>query len=538
MTGPHTQGTGGPAEAPAEPGAPRARTPRPPVGLPLLGPYLWVFAGLAVCVALLSLRLVTSGDPFAHLAVGRWIAEHRAVPRQDLFLYTSAHHPWVAHHWLFQLALYGVYRVAGMAGVQVMVLLAALAVVAILLHLWRRMGVHPALAPLPFLLALVLMAERFRARPELATSVLLAATLSLLFQWRARPGRAIWALPAIGALWANLHGGMVSGLLLCGVFTACEGLRVLAAGRLGPALPPARWASLALATAAMAAAPLLNPYGLRWYEAVTPGRIGFLRDYIVEWQPLIGPDGHVAASLPVLLGLLALALASFIAARRFDPTALVVAVVFAALALQAQRNLALLGPALLAVMAANLGGTEWLGRRRWAVPACAAAGGLVGLAVIALALNMAPFSRMARMRRLGLGVDAAVVPVAATEWVRWNRLPGRLFNEYRYGGYLAWASRGGRPAFIDGLNAYEADLFKQYVEIRRAKPQAKALLDRWEVNTCLLPHPQVTPPRPVGDLRLLLADSPQEWALAYQDATAVVFVRLNPVGDADRPALQ
>ena len=156
-------------------------------------PFLAIGAGLAACAALLSFRLISQGDTFAWLAVGRWIAEHRAVPHVNLLMWTAPHFPWVAHAWGFALVLFCVYRVGGLAGTQALTLLAVLGAFLILLRLWRRMGANPALAPLPFLLALVLMADRISPRPELPTWVLLAATISLLFQWRARPSRAIWA---------------------------------------------------------------------------------------------------------------------------------------------------------------------------------------------------------------------------------------------------------------------------------------------------------------------------------------------------------
>ena len=501
-------------------------------------PALAVGAGLAVCVALLCLRLVTSGDPFMHLAVGRWIAEHRAVPRANLFMYTAPGYPWADHSWLFELVLYWVQRLAGMVGVQVFVWFGVAGMVAVLLRLWLRLGAGPALAPLPFLLALVLMAERFRPRPELATMVLLALALSLLFQWRAcgersrtnRPGRAIWALPAMGVLWANLHGGMASGLLACALFAGAEGLRTLAARRfaLPGALTPRQWGTLALATAAMAAAALVNPYGVAWYRAVAPERIGFLRDFIEEWRPLV-VGGHVAASLPVLIAFLALLIGSFAASRRLDVAAIALVLAFGGLTLQSQRNLSLFCVVALAVMASNLRGMRW--RAPWLEPAFAAAGALFGLAVIALALQLPPFSQMARMRRLGFGMDATVLPVRAEQWLREKRLPGRLFNEYRYGGYLVWANpeHRGRPLFIDGLNAYGADTFSQYLQIRRASPRAQQLLDRWQVNTCLLPDSTVTPLRQGGDLRVALADS-LEWRLVYRDGVAVVFVRVSELG--------
>ena len=93
-----------------------------------------------------------------------------------------------------------------------------------------------------------------------------------------------------------------------------------------------------------------------------------------------------------------------------------------------------------------------------------------------------------------------MLPVKAAPWVRAQGLPGRLFNEYRYGGYLAWESSkpDAHPLFVDALNAYGPGVLREYLQIRRAGPRARALLDGWEINTCVLPDPSITPLRRGG----------------------------------------
>src|SRR5215813_13464868 len=44
-------------------------------------------------------------DTFLHIAVGRWIIEHRAVPHHGIFSATMAQAPWGAHEWLSEILL-------------------------------------------------------------------------------------------------------------------------------------------------------------------------------------------------------------------------------------------------------------------------------------------------------------------------------------------------------------------------------------------------------------------------------------------------
>src|SRR5262245_40737619 len=71
---------------------------------------------LMLLLALLAWRSVVDVDVGIHLAGGRWIAEHGAVPGLDAFTYTVSDHAYVAYHWLFQLALHASERMAGATG--------------------------------------------------------------------------------------------------------------------------------------------------------------------------------------------------------------------------------------------------------------------------------------------------------------------------------------------------------------------------------------------------------------------------------------
>jgi hypothetical protein len=76
-----------------------------------------VAAGILLALlAVLAWRNVTDTDFGIHMAGGRWIAEQGAVPDTDPFTFTVSDHASVAYHWLFQLGLHAVDRVAGVRG--------------------------------------------------------------------------------------------------------------------------------------------------------------------------------------------------------------------------------------------------------------------------------------------------------------------------------------------------------------------------------------------------------------------------------------
>ena len=48
-----------------------------------------------------------------HLAAGRWIVEHHAIPRTDTLSYMLHDAPWINLQWLFDLSVYSLYRTGG-----------------------------------------------------------------------------------------------------------------------------------------------------------------------------------------------------------------------------------------------------------------------------------------------------------------------------------------------------------------------------------------------------------------------------------------
>src|SRR5262245_62418400 len=160
-------------------------------------------------VALLQIHRLDDPDTWWHLAAGRTIWETSAVPRVDPFSYTAPGAPWMNRQWLFELALYLGWLVAGPSGPSLVAGAAFVAAYALLARFLRR---HlPAWGTAAVLTLAVLVAvERFVPRPEAATLCFLASVLLLL------EGPVTWGVVAlvvvVQAVWANCHALSVLGL--------------------------------------------------------------------------------------------------------------------------------------------------------------------------------------------------------------------------------------------------------------------------------------------------------------------------------------
>ncbi len=504
----------------------------------------WIALALTILLtASFCLTQLAEVDLHWHLLAGERILDEGRVPRVDSFTFTSAGRPWVDLHWLFQLVVAGVRRAAGERGLDLLKIALvtggfALATLAAL----RRSGAAGA-APLA-LLAVVASQERFALRPEAASFLLMGALLLCLQEGRSRP-RALWALPPLLALWANLHALYAAGLaalLLATGGDLVEGLwrRRYGGGR-GP-WPAPNVRGPVLVAGLSVIATLLTPYGLATWAL--PRRLLFERigadnlyhRSIAEFQPPLGGYGPTASTrafaLLALVAVLALA-AGFRRARLSD---LLLAGAFLGLALLARRNIPLF--ALVALPVVTPAADSALGdlaarltrrhaaagriARRLAAPALLLLVAGAALVLLAQVWGNRFYERDGTQRYFGTGEAPGFYPVGAAGFIRERRLPGEAIHGMTIGGYLAWRWFPERRVFIDGrLEVHDPALYAHYLRLQQDPRAFEETARRYGADLVvwsLRDSPEAAPL-----LRYLGGD--HGWRPVFIDLAAAVFAR-------------
>jgi hypothetical protein len=497
----------------------------------------------------LSLRRLDDFDTWWHLAAGRWIFEHRSVPRVDVLSYTVSDHAWTNLQWLYDLLLYGLYRLGG-ADALVIAACVCLTLTLGIVALRVRGSLGPVASAVLVLWVTVIASERFMIRPEMLTFVLFVAVIAVLHSARDDDGRRLWWLVPLMALWVNVHALFVVGLVALGTAMLSAELAALPllperwrdASRLGAA---ARRRLRIWGTAAFAVT-LANPYGLA--GALFPfaellSRIdgsSNLFQTIGEFQrPFSGhfPTFSLRAYQLYLFGSIAVvASAGVLEARRarterparFDLAGLGLWVALLWLSLLARRNIGLFAigsapfvAACAGVVAAQLPAPAAV----WRARARLAGGVGVGLALVVLCglvVTNTWYARSGEAREFGLGVFEPNFPIRATRFAREQRLPGPFYNDLTAGGYLSFDAPTEHGVYIDGrLEVYDERFFATYqgtlgdarvfdAEVARHGIQSVLLFHRWRNR-----HPLI---------RFLVQRS--DWAPVYFDEVAILFVRV------------
>lgn len=458
-------------------------------------------AAVYVLLMVLGSRLLADPDSYSHIALGRWIIEHRSVPNGDPFSFTMPGVHWVAFEWLSQVAYAAALSVAGWPGVVALAAAAAAAAFGLLTKFLLRQW-QPVPTLIAVLAALVLVSPHMLARPHLLALPLIVAWVAALIRAVDEDRAPSWHLLPLMTLWANLHGSFTFGLAIAGAF-GCEAL--WNAPRTERARVIRQW--LPFGVLALTAA-CINPYGpemiLVTFRTIA---LGEALTIVTEWRPQ--DFSHLGAFEFIMLAGFGIALYRGI--KLPVPRMLILFGVLHLSLSQARHAdlLGLLAPLLLArPLAAQF--TSIAAERRLAparvgpwMPVT------VGLLVIAATSVVAAHRTIAPA--------ANITPENALKSI--DTKAGPILNAYDFGGYLDFV---GVPAFIDG----RAELYGGAFVIRHDRalslqnlPDFLKLLDDYKIQTTLL-----TPTTPAA----ALLDRLPDWHRVYADEVAVVHRRRVP----------
>jgi len=241
-------------------------------------------------------------DLWIALASGRWIVEHREVPRTDPFSYTFAGQPWFNQNWLSHLLFYVLYARVGPIATIVATWFAAAVIFGLIAYRsWRRTG-----SLLASLIASSLAAIACRGfldpRPATFGLILLAIAWTLLhamsdLRHPRRPWPAV-ALAFVLTIWGCAHGSFVFGYEIVALFVASALISRLFFPRLAQ---PSSYQLIAVSVAAalaFTATAAFGPYHLsNFTHPLTVAGSSTWR-LINEWQPPWVPGLFLAFTHP------------------------------------------------------------------------------------------------------------------------------------------------------------------------------------------------------------------------------------------------
>jgi hypothetical protein len=437
------------------------------------------------------------GDPGSlwHIVLGERMLSSGALVRADTFSFTRGGSPWISQYWLAECLLAFLHRIGGLDSIMVVTMLGLAGLYTWIFHRLLRTGMHPLLAALIMAMAITGGAYHFHPRPHILTLAFLAWTFAELCDvetGRVPLRRLSWLIPLF-IVWANMHGGMLTGVFTVAVAAAGWTLAWLV-GAESPIKHPRQLLTLAFLVLACGLSALVNPYGFRmpelWFALI---RSPVLPRVIQEHFPMRQSGAAAWAVAPMVLFYL-VALGG-ISPRRLRVTWLI-PLAWLAFTWARMRN----GPLFAITAAIALGDllpesrwVHWLARRGSEVFRFPTAVGQVsGRRVGSLAVFV-PFALLATalvLQRTGLqvpllgrgwaGLHADSNPVellpVLRAYERSRPVGAPIFNAMTYGGFLIYFTPGLRVFIDDRCELYGE---RGLLEYQQALLQDPARVDHW-----------------------------------------------------------
>lgn len=437
-------------------------------------------------------------DLWWHLASGRWIVNHHAIPYHDPWSFT-AHKVWVVDAWLTDTIYWLWSRAFGMASLAWWKWITMAATFLVLQRLLTRMTGDAAASWIATLFGMLVASPFLDIRPQLHSFLCYAILLALAVD-REKPS---WAIVPLMLIWANLHAGFTLGLVTLPVL-------------LVPSLldRATRKRSIGLGAASVAIC-LVNPNGFRafaqpiiyaleenspfhsigeWLPPFRPGGIqsplyGYaIAAFVISVLVVLSSEKRPIPWVSIALG--ALTLVMSLKSRRFIPVfaftiPLVVAPTVSSLIAPLARKL----PKIIAPIAAII----------------------VGVAMLA------PYPQ--RSYAFHYLTADYTFPVETMNFVETNDLRGKVFGYFNWGGYIHLRTNGGLKVFIDGRASalFTAKTYLDYVRVLGANPGWQEIVNDSGAVFFLWPRTSV------NLIRGLLET--KQWRPLYADSVSVLLVR-------------
>lgn len=452
-----------------------------------------------------------------HLRNGQDILKLGA-PTGDLYSHTMPGYSWISHEWLTDVFLYLSNHYLGFVFLSILFALIVFAAYFISARVTKT-RIESTL--ITVLIAALVAMPIVGIRPQMITLLGLALTLWILFKWRDNPASKViyWLIPLM-LLWVNLHGGFAAGLVLITIFGAIELVKCLlkkykVAKVSHQVISLSQFWQLVGVGIISLIVTFINPYTWRIYDELFRTVFNDLvMQGISEWLP-VTLHSSTSYNLAIYTVLIVVLLA--FSWRRVDSTKIWIGLFFFFIAISSWRNMPLFPLVTLPLLSEMIEilfpkGIYYHLRSGWAILLAITLLGYVGYDRYYTIIPVSTHEEL-------FGV-VHKYPYAAVQYIKANDLPGKMFNEYNWGGYLIWQLPE-KKVFIDGRMAIwttpTQNIFDEYLQLSRAEDTTSTILEKYQIDWVLVYKDK--------SFKNYFLSHSNQWELVYSDYLSLIFQR-------------
>ncbi len=511
----------------------------------ILSGYILPLLFLLFITLITTFKISGDDDLFWHLQVGKYITANNVIPSTDVFGFVTAGQEWIPFEWGFDALAYNIYSISGYTGLSIFRTLIFVCIFFLLFRLSLKLRLEQSITFFVLILLTAAFFERFLIKPQIISYLFTTILLYILLSYstvKREGSRLVYFLPLIFLIWANMHMGVLSGIVIFTIFVITEAVGLLKPQFLLNKENPStriQFFKLVMLYAASVLVLLMNPQGMGTYTYVYSHLQMKMMEDVFEWRSPFDKmfEGTIYVYVYYIY-LIAALTTLYYAFKRKDLLSGIVILVFAIFSTRTARFSIdfMLVSSPFVIIALNYfisntpqrknksAGNILLGRF---LPLILSA---VMLAGIVLLPGSNLYSIFSYDRITGFGVDENAYPVKAVQFIKQNSIAdskSKPFNTYDCGGYLIWEISGAKN-FIDsrGLND---EIYYSFKAINNKEYGFEKKFDSYGFDYVLWSFPKL----PWNNTELktsilsYLIKNNENWKLVYWDDFSFVFVKNN-----------
>lgn len=474
-------------------------------------PVTWEFVALSLVVVFVAAvrfgATVVDRDLWGRIRFGLDRLEAGKYFYSDMYSYLTEGQRVFDHDWLTANSMAFLYQWLGTVGLSVVKASLALGLIAFFCFWMFRSGLRAVwMATIGLISVLALTPTLGTFRPQVLTTILFTGLLVIMVLVQGGNRRVLFAVPPLFLLWINLHGGVLAGVAVAGVWATLFAVTERGRTRLAPL---ASWIVGLLVLG-------INPNG---YE-----HVAFLlrttlvdRPEILDWLPieLQSPQGlaYVAVALLLLLGVVKAGM------LRTWPLDIPMFVLMAA-PLIAARHLQLFVPAVVVLGSSYIAPLSFTLDRE-SSNAETRSQSRFWKAISATALLSTAVSLTSSLGCMEVEANQFDFPARALSAIE-GGLTGNAIVPFNWGEYVIWYRGTDLLVSTDGRRetAYSDEVHQMNLDFVNGTDDWDRLLGAAPADLILLPS---------NAPGAILMESNPGWDLAYDDGFARIFL---PVGSS------
>jgi len=491
-----------------------------------LSPWFIVYTVVFVYIVVFGRHTFLNADTdiLWHIKQGEWLWKNNSfIIDREIFTYQFEYREWYYLSWLSDIVAYMVYTISKLEGIVVWYATVISVTVAMIFNYNYKKYGYLAFS---IFLFLPLMKTHWLPRAHLYSHFFIVVWFIILDRYiETRKIKTLFILPLLQVLWVNLQSSFIYGFVIGGIFILGELLEYIILKKKDKLESLKCLIGVGLLTILTS---LVNPFGLKYYANFFSNKTvtGFLKSVTTEFLS-VNTHKIIAVNFVVLLIFMIIYFFKKTSAKHIKYSYILMLIFWQYTALEYTRHVAILGIVLALILPVFLNEISVFERvkklnekfrlisRGYCLIFNKKKTTVLSILFIVL-LTLFPLTNTGKTcLEFKAEIDERRYPIRAVEYMKKNKLKGRIYNTYLYGGYLIWEYYPKKVVFIDPrASIYPLGILQDYFYVYTGEEKWLEVLKLYKIKYILVERE--------SNIGKLIRYA-EKWEALYEDEISVLY---------------